>query len=223
MRQSGLVLSRVRGLPGGCIVSKRTEHDYHIQFSSEGFDTARVTSPAHLFSSGRWFYEITIVSLGDKDTCCQFGWADSSFLEDDSASSDEGVGDDANSWAVDGKRQKVWHEANDKTFGREWAEGDVVGIAADLLSVPNRLLFGLNGSWTKPMGIGFKGFAFNERLGPAFSSNGTAILVNFGGRPFVFGPPTDKKWNRTGGEAFKPVAAPVAGDVDLPPPPPSTC
>jgi hypothetical protein len=170
----GAVLQRVRGEPGFCVVDP---NDYRIVFSRESFDAAMVTSEAHVVCSGLWFYEITIIDLGSPGTSCQFGWADSNFGRV-KANSDVGVGDNESSWAIDGPRKKKWHNAADVDFGKAWAVGDVVGCAADLFSVPNRLLFGLNGQWEKPLGTAFRGVSFDKALAPALTSNGATVVVN---------------------------------------------
>ncbi len=42
-----------------------------------------------------------------------------------------GVGDDLQSWAVDGHRQCKWH-GGQEVFGSRWRAGDVIGLAYDL-------------------------------------------------------------------------------------------
>ena len=71
----------------------------------------------------------------------------------------------------------------------------MIGVALDLDSVPNRLLFGLNGEWAAPMGVAFEGISFDQHIFPALTATGgTSVRVNFGGgvgasTAFVFGPP----------------------------------
>ena len=66
----------------------------------------------------------------------------------------------------------------------------MVSVAADLDSVPNRLLFGLNGEWAAPMGVAFEGISFENHIFPALTADeGTSVRVNFGSTGFAFGPP----------------------------------
>ena len=51
----------------------------------------------------------------------------------------------------------------------------------DLDSVPNRLLFGLNGEWAAPMGVAFEGISFEKHIYPALTAEeGTSVRLNFG-------------------------------------------
>eukprot|EP01047_Picozoa_sp_COSAG01_P072374 COSAG01_NODE_11492_length_1922_cov_148.682940_2_plen_94_part_00 len=60
----------------------------------------------------------------------------------------EGVGDDACSWGVDGARVQAWGDGGGKEYGQAWQEGDVIGLAAILDT--GAISFGLNGSWDPP-------------------------------------------------------------------------
>ena len=67
------------------------------------------------------YYEIEILETEDSDddvcpldACPQYGFA-SAFFDSDGAL-DEGVGDDAHSWAVDGMRRRKWHVSGDADF-----------------------------------------------------------------------------------------------------------
>ncbi len=82
-----------------------------------------------LLTEGKWYFEVTIRKLGGAP---QFGVSSLRHMPDGSG---KGCGDDRHSWGVDGKRQKVWHDARNQTTdlpGFIWKEGDVVGFAVDI-------------------------------------------------------------------------------------------
>lgn len=130
---------------------------------------------------------------------CQIGWADGSFKGD--AVKGEGVGDDLHSWAYDGNRRLIWHQAQTQ-WGADWkigrrsvvdvdvvfgcfiiivtVAGDVIGCAID---VDKRVMsFSRNGSFEAPMGVAFVGFEFSRGLYPCASlSSGESVTFNFGG------------------------------------------
>jgi hypothetical protein len=145
-------------------------------------------------SKGKWWYEVTILSAVN---CTQFGWADAHF-EPNEERSENGTGDDASSWAADGFFVYKWHDGKHEHFGNRWNKGDVVGIAIDLDSDPNSLLFGVNGDWGPPHGVAFEGISFRSYLYPALSAQRrTKVRVNFGQTGFAFSPPS-------GDTSFKP-------------------
>jgi hypothetical protein len=119
-----------------------------------------VVAPAVSLTSGKWWYEATVIRLGE---CPQIGWADDAFT----VRADHGVGDDAHSWAVDGVRVKVWHGGEGAVYGSAWRAGDVVGFAVDLDA--GTISFSLNGIWEPPMGEAFAGIAVQGGLRPAFT------------------------------------------------------
>ena len=65
---------------------------------------------------------------------------------------DQGVGDTADSWAVDGRRKLLWHASASDGPSREWSRlrhrwhaGDVIGLACNVAS--GQIAVGLNGCW----------------------------------------------------------------------------
>jgi len=96
-----------------------------------------------LSSSGKVYYELHIQS---HDTP-QIGWASEKFR----FFGDTwlyGVGDDLESWGVDGARQKIWHGGEAGSFPSTWPKEVVVGCAADLPA--GILQFSTNGVWITP-------------------------------------------------------------------------
>ena len=93
-------------------------------------------------------YEVTFASVGP---CPQVGWATPSFHSQPGVPCSDGVGDLADSWAIDGARCVLWHNGRLPSHATHnsvprWAAGDVVGVAADLDA--GQLWFGLNGEWS---------------------------------------------------------------------------
>ena len=77
------------------------------------------------------------------------------------------MGDDQVSWGVDGIRLKKW-AGGDTPYrtARKWRDGDVIGCAADLAR--GDLSFALNGVWSGPDGVAFRGITMPENgLAPA--------------------------------------------------------
>jgi len=138
-----------------------------------------------LLTSGKWYYEFTVVS--SEDTVWQNGWADLDFVG--SQRDGFGVGDDKHSWAYDGCRAfsaGLWFNGS-HNYGLEAKVGDIVGCEADLDN--KRLSFSLNGSWAKPMGSCalLENIEFVVGLTPGFTLQAPCgIRVNLGGRPFRY-------------------------------------
>lgn len=87
------------------------------------FPTLKLGDVAVERGTGRWFYEITLLT----DGLMQIGWADSLFK---CAVCGQGVGDHPHSWAFDGMRSKKWC-VTCESYGRRWRVGDVVGVLVD--------------------------------------------------------------------------------------------
>ena len=141
-------------------------------------------------TSGKWYYEVTIVDMRSVASRPQFGWSDERFAPKKS----HGVGDDAFSWGVDGQRVAKWHGGRPqnvayKTYvkqnqwGQLWKAGDILGCMADLDA--KTLSFSLNGSTEAPMGIAFENIEFRGGILPALSAKGGDFTCNFGGDPLL--------------------------------------
>jgi len=133
-----------------------------------------------LLHSGKWFYEITIIKNG----LIQMGWATKHFNPTDPR---DGVGDDNDSFAYDGRRKLKWGQgAIHEEYGKEWKSGDVIGAMIDLDD--KKIEFTLNGI---NLGVAFKNINTNGGMYPAFSmSYGSEVEVNFGSDLIKF-PATD--------------------------------
>jgi len=117
-------------------------------------------SPALGIKNGRWYFEVKMLGAVDP----QVGWADRTFFES-VHNKCLGVGDDAHSWAVDGRRRQLWHKGRCGKYDNWWPDPVRVGCAIDL---DRRLMFfTTNGNWDAPPC--FEGFKFRDYVFPAVS------------------------------------------------------
>jgi hypothetical protein len=92
-----------------------------------------------LVTGGRWYYEAVVRGEG----AVQIGWCSPLFTAD--GGRNRGVGDDANSWAVDGSRMLARHNRLQRSLGRHpWKDGDVIGCLVDCDS--GVIAFSVNGA-----------------------------------------------------------------------------
>ncbi len=143
---------------------------------------ASVGARGCLLTTGKWYYEATLVTAG----CMQLGWADVAFQGN--AESGDGVGDGPHSWAFDGWRQCKWH-GESTHWGATWKVGDVVGCMVDFDECI--LSFTLNGFGEEiGMGVAFDSFTYAGGLYPCASFNRDERLkFNFGEMSFAHSPP----------------------------------
>ncbi len=179
MRDLGVtVIKRLRG--GGFAAA-----DYSLQF--RGFNTFA----ADVRLCGSCFYwEVEVVDIVG---VVQFGVCAEGFevLED---AADEGVGDDAWSWAADGVRLLKWHEGDQGAYGSAWALGDIVGFALDMRIAGAAVMsVSVNGSFATPNGPAFTAIDA-PYLSPALTASGGCYRLNLGDRPFVHSPPGDAEY-----------------------------
>ena len=124
-----------------------------------GFPSIRLTTHAFAKQTGRYFYEVEIMTEG----LMQIGFADGSFRCD--PASGQGVGDHLHSWAFDGMRTKKWNVACD-SYGKRWRVGDIVGALIDMDLMEIRYF--LNG---EDLGQAFVSFPSSQPIFPALSLN----------------------------------------------------
>ena len=138
----------------------------------------------------RAFYELEILTVCSayQFGFCQMDWTPVNLCDG------KGVGDDNQSWGIDGARRLKWHNGK-APYEMSWYRGDVVGLACDL--VRNEVWVAVNGSWAAPNGKVFALKSGLSGLHPAFTSISGAVQYNFGERAFRYGPPSDD-----GGGAF---------------------
>ena len=140
--------------------------DYSIVF--ENFNTFRADVK---LSAGKFYYELDIKHI---QGVAQFGWATQGFnskcssstftgwglesstkspgkgFESSTEYTGEGVGDNAFSWGFDGVGVSKWGDDSSSAFGVKWQEGDVLGLACDMVN--KNVSFSVNGSFEPPLG-----------------------------------------------------------------------
>jgi ankyrin repeat protein len=137
-------------------------------------------------SAGKFYYELDIKHIRG---LAQFGWATEGFESSTDKSTGEGVGDNAFSWGFDGLRVSKWGDGSSSTFGAAWQEGDVLGLACDMVN--KSVAFSVNGSFEPPLGVAFENIAADS-IAPAFTANsGFKVVANFGQLPFKHAPPDE--------------------------------
>mmetsp|Transcript_35695 Transcript_35695/g.90049 ORF Transcript_35695/g.90049 Transcript_35695/m.90049 type:complete len:173 (+) Transcript_35695:1670-2188(+) len=136
------------------------------------------------------YYELEVVKM---DVSPQFGFAGGGFQPIRGPSGD-GVGDDSVSWGVDGARQRKWFGGRGGEYACEWKEGDVIGLACDL--VGGKMHVSVNGDFSSPNGAVFDlDIGESEGLYTAFSGVSGQVRCNLGeGGAFKHSPPSDEDW-----------------------------
>lgn len=132
-------------------------------------------------ASGKFYYECKTATAG----YMQLGWADEDFQA--IADQGKGCGDDAHSWAYDGKRCLKWHENKKEKYGEAWSAGDIIGIAIDIDQ--RQITFSLNG---KDLGEAFKNISISGAVYPCMSlARGERVQIFLGNEsdPFHHQPP----------------------------------
>jgi hypothetical protein len=147
-----------------------------------GFSTVRSSKGCR--AGGKCYYEVTILRV---DECLQIGFTAAGF-ERVRKHTGDGVGDDDQSWGVDGTRQKLWHGGPGGEYGAKWQEGDVVGLACDLER--GQILVSVNGSFEAPNGVVFEqAGGFEGEMFAAISGKTGRLRYNLGETPFSHAPP----------------------------------
>jgi hypothetical protein len=136
-------------------------------------------------SAAKFYYELDIKHIRGN---AHFGWATEGF-ERSTESTYKGVGDNAFSWGFDGVRVSKRGDGSSSAFGVEWQEGDVLGLACDMVN--KTVSFSVNGSFEPPLGFAFQNIAADS-IAPAFSAgNGFKVVANFGQLPLTHAPPDE--------------------------------
>ena len=170
--QQTVPLECFRSVPQSARVSRV---DGTVEF--RGFITLR--SSYGCPGDAKVYYEITLVRL-DAEPQLQLGFASAAFKRESCLRALKvatGVGDDADSWAVDGVRQFKWHKgtkgSSKGSYKARWEEGDVIGLCADLRL--GQMLISVNGSFAAPNGLIFEsGFPLYASSVPEADGEGGA-------------------------------------------------
>ncbi len=162
------------------VASGALYEDYTMLF--QNFNTFKADVK---LSAGKFYYELHIKHI---QGIAQFGWATKGF-ERSTEYTGKGVGDNAFSWGFDGVRVCKWGDGSDSAFGVEWQEGDVLGLACDMVN--KSVSFSVNGSFEPPLGLAFQNIAADS-MAPAFTANiGFKVEANFGQLPLKHAPPDE--------------------------------
>jgi hypothetical protein len=186
----GAVLSHLRGEQGQVtIVSGGI-----VTFSS--FST--VGALELLTTSGVAYFEAVILeaSSGFLMGCCpQLGFATPAFVTGDDAPPNEGVGDDAHSWGLDGIRKLKWSVRKDSPWACTWKVGDTIGLAANVDL--GKIAVSKNGSWTgEENGVVFTDAAIKQGVYPALTASKFKLRCAFS--EFKYAPPPGDVWQSAG-------------------------
>ena len=132
-----------------------------------------------------------------------FASADFRVLGDAAGHSPDGVGDDAESWAVDGVRKLKWHKGQARWACKPWAAGDVIGLAAHVGL--GKVAVSRNGDWTeRGCGVMFSDRAIRSGVYPALSLQRHPVRYAFAADGFRHAPPPAEVWEEAkqgGGKA----------------------
>ena len=200
----GVALTQFRGARGEVHVGANGLSVFHTGFASVRGDCL---CPA----GAKGYYELQVVV---EPSFPQWGFCSGEWARVEEPI-DEAVGDDKESWGVDGDRVYKWHDGDQGPFGCAWRKGDVIGLACELPPVTfsgggggGRILVSVNGDFSPPNGAAFDLPPGLTGLLPAFSCFCGAVRCNLGGdpaRPLRHAPPAAD---------FQPMAA-------FPPPAPT--
>ena len=159
------------------------------------------------------YYELHVVRMGES---LQWGFCTRVFQRHDT---DSEVADDNGSWGVDGDRLLKWHEESTPLGGRQWRDGDVIGLACDLRAdkyhahtketnqsgtldqaetgqTGGSIWVSLNGDFSPPYGLAFRLPQDLSGLFAAFTAESGVVKCNLGEEAFAYAPP---------GEGFEPM------------------
>jgi len=187
----GPVLKRLRGTPGTALAHDVSARTLHF------FEFATIGTPELVAKSGTIYYELEVVC---SQGIPQIGFATSSFQTCDDPSGD-GVGDDKGSWGFDGTRACAWFDGG-KPWGGQWAEGDVIGFAANIDA--GKIAVSKNGVWTEsPQGVFFVDENIKSGVYACLTAgHGYKVRYDLDGTshgPFKHGPPPSEVWDSPAG------------------------
>jgi hypothetical protein len=102
-------------------------------------------------------------------------------------SSEDKVGDDEHSWAVDGENQKAWHKRESNPYHKVGYKSHVVGLACDLDGM--QVLVSVNGRVDYPI-FKLTPDSVQGGLFAAFTGRTGVLRYNLGQEPFKYGAPS---------------------------------
>lgn len=187
--RGGPIVQRLIGVPG---VLTHDVGSFTVAF--QGFSTAG--APASIAKEGVLYYELEVCTA---DGVPQVGFATEEFSKAISnEQSGDGVGDDTESWGVDGKRELWWHDGSGE-WRCSWTQGDTVGLAANIEL--GKIAVSKNGNWMEaPCGVVFHDEKIKAGVYPCFTAGGYMIRYNLDGKvhgPFKYAPPPTEIWEKS--------------------------
>ena len=160
-----------------------------VAFVTHSTDSIMCVRSANRCPRGRkGYFELEILEIEERSRQ-RYGFATAAFVHVFGAS-DKGLGDDNQSWVVNGMAQVASHNADDKEYKCDrWKVGDVIGLACDLTSM--QMHVSVNGSFVAPNGVVFElnPDSAGDSLFAAFSGSSGKVRYNFGEAPFQHAPP----------------------------------
>lgn len=187
--RGGPILKRLIGAPGS------VKHDvgaFTVAF--QRFSTAG--APASIAKEGVLYYEIEVC---DADGIPQVGFATADFNKAiiDEQSGD-GVGDDTESWGVDGTRKLWWHGGSGE-WACSWTQGDTIGLAANIEL--GKIAVSKNGNWMEEAcGVVFNDEKIKAGVYPCMTGGNYTIRYNLDGKvhgAFKYAPPLMELWDKS--------------------------
>jgi len=179
-------LSLFRGLPAQVHikVAERT-----VAFNTHSNNSLMTVRSANRCPRGRkGYFELEILEI-EEISRQRYGFATAAF-EHVFGPSDKGLGDDNQSWIVNGMAQIAKHSADDKKYKCDkWKVGDVIGLACDLNTM--QMYVSVNGTFAAPNGVVFEldPDAVHDGLFAAFTGKSGKVRYNLGEAPFKHAPP----------------------------------
>eukprot|EP00900_Chrysochromulina_parva_P014337 jgi/Chrpa1/22904/Chrysochromulina_OHIO_Genome00027903-RA len=184
----GAVLSHLRGEQGQVTI----ELGGIVTFSS--FST--VGALELLTTSGVAYFEAVILEVSSRGCYPQLGFATPAFVTGDDARPEEGVGDDAHSWGLDGIRKLKWSARKGSPWSCTWKVGDTIGLAANVDL--GKIAVSKNGSWTgEENGVVFTDAAIKQGVYPALTASKFKLRCALS--EFKYAPPLGDVWQSAGG------------------------
>lgn len=144
-----------------------------ITGTGDGLNTVLVKAPVE--GQGRWFFEAVLCTSG----IMQIGWANPNCMFNDYS----GVGDEQNSFGIDGKRNTFWCGKDSIDIDINWVSGDVITSVIDIKA--RTLTFYRNGNLISLIDV--PSISKGAKYLPAVSLfKNERVLVNMGDVPFLF-------------------------------------
>merc|ERR1711972_127714 len=183
----GPVLKRLIGAPGEALELEPKSREVRFKMFST------VGAPDSMVKSGVLYYEVEMLP---SQGIPQLGFASGEFQTGIDECQGDGVGDDGESWGLDGIRQLAWHGGG-KAWPCEWSAGDIIGLAANVDL--GKIAVAKNGDWSSDgCGAVFDSEKIKTGVYPCLTGAAFGLRYNLDGSThgaFRYGPPPQDTWN----------------------------